>query len=176
MSFDPQARERLIEVKTTNGPARTPLYLSRNECSLATERPDEWRIYRVHLFATAPHVFTIAPPLKEQLNLKPETWRASFDTQPGTHSDRDDLRVLTASSVVEAWERLRRVGVFGIRALSRHALWREFPLPSWWVAEAAASALEASNFVAKADFVYRRPSARTAKYELQTDNRALDFT
>ena len=34
-SFDPQGQERLIEVKTTNGAARTPFFLSRNECDLA---------------------------------------------------------------------------------------------------------------------------------------------
>ncbi|MEQ8695789.1 MAG: DUF3883 domain-containing protein, partial [Bauldia litoralis] len=31
LSFSPSGEERLIEVKTTNGPARTPFFLSRNE-------------------------------------------------------------------------------------------------------------------------------------------------
>jgi hypothetical protein len=66
------------EVKTTNGSARTPFYLTRNECDLAAERPAEWRIYRVHLFAGEPRVFTIAPPLRNAVNLLTETWRASF--------------------------------------------------------------------------------------------------
>ena len=78
LSFDRSGCARLIEVKTTNGSARTPFYLSRNECDLAEERPAEWRIYRVHLFAKEPHVFTIAPPLEKFVNLRPETWRASF--------------------------------------------------------------------------------------------------
>jgi Domain of unknown function (DUF3883) len=78
LSFEPAGRERLIEVKTTNGAARTPFYLSRNECDLAKERPDDWRIYRVHLFAKNPRIFTIAPPLEGVLNLRPESWRASF--------------------------------------------------------------------------------------------------
>jgi hypothetical protein len=77
-SYDPSGNERLIEVKTTNGAARTPFFLSRNECSTAMERPIEWRIYRVHLFASQPQIFTIAPPLMDSLNLSPETWRASF--------------------------------------------------------------------------------------------------
>jgi hypothetical protein len=77
LSFDQGGRARLIEVKTTNGSARTPFYLSRNERSLAEERPSEWCIYRVHLFAKEPHVFTIAPPLERALNLRPEVWRAS---------------------------------------------------------------------------------------------------
>ena len=78
MSFDLAGRERLIEVKTTNGSARTPFYLSRNERGFAEEMPAEWRIYRVHLFAKDPRIFTIAPPLETAVKLRPETWRASF--------------------------------------------------------------------------------------------------
>lgn len=77
-SFNPHGRERLIEVKTTNGAARTPFFLSRNECDFAAERPSDWCIYRVHLFARRPRIFTISPPLKDAVNLVPETWRASF--------------------------------------------------------------------------------------------------
>ena len=78
LSFDHGGRERLIEVKTTNGPARTPFFLSRNERSLATERPMDWRIYRVHLFAQEARIFTITPPLENAVKLRPEIWRASF--------------------------------------------------------------------------------------------------
>ena len=35
LSFEPDGRERLIEVKTTNGAARTPFFLSENECQRA---------------------------------------------------------------------------------------------------------------------------------------------
>jgi hypothetical protein len=78
LSFDDSSQPRLIEVKTTNASARTPFYLSRNECEVASEKPDQWRIYRVHLFATEPRVFTVAPPLDRVLRLRPELWRASF--------------------------------------------------------------------------------------------------
>jgi hypothetical protein len=78
LSFSLQGRERLIEVKTTNGSARTPFFLTRNECALASERPLEWQIYRVHLFGEGPRIFTIAPPLENTVRLSPETWRASF--------------------------------------------------------------------------------------------------
>ena len=77
-SFDPSGHERLIEVKTTNGAARTPFFISRNEYEFASERPADWRIYRVHLFARQPRIFTISPPLEAMLLLRPETWRASF--------------------------------------------------------------------------------------------------
>jgi hypothetical protein len=78
LSFDLTGGERLLEVKTTNGSARTPFFLTRNERDLATERPEEWRIYRVHLFAKEPRIFTIAPPIETAINLIPDTWRATF--------------------------------------------------------------------------------------------------
>lgn len=78
LSFEPSGEERLLEVKTTNGSARTPFFLTRNECRCAEERAEDWRIYRVHLFATERRIFSIAPPLRQSVNLRAETWRASF--------------------------------------------------------------------------------------------------
>jgi hypothetical protein len=78
LSFDHDGRERLIEVKTTNGSARTPFFISRNERDLSKERPLDWRIYRVHMFAKGARIFTISPPLENAVNLRPEIWRASF--------------------------------------------------------------------------------------------------
>ena len=78
LSFDPSGRERLIEVKTTNGGATTPFFLSRNEYETAAAHVESWRLYRVHLFAQSPRIFTIAPPLSTSVHLRTETWRASF--------------------------------------------------------------------------------------------------
>jgi hypothetical protein len=78
LSFDASGRERLIEVKTTNGGANTPFFLSRNEYETAAARAESWRLYRVHLFAQTPRIFTIAPPLLASVHLRTETWRASF--------------------------------------------------------------------------------------------------
>src|SRR5215831_17792538 len=75
-SFKPSGSELLIEVKTTNGAARTPFFLSRNEHELATERPKEWCIYRVYSFAQQPRIFTLHPPLETTLYLSTEVWRA----------------------------------------------------------------------------------------------------
>lgn len=77
-SFTLDGRPRLIEVKTTNGSARTPFFITRNEFNVAMEMPEQWQIYRVHLFSTGPRVFTISPPLEGKLRLSTETWRASF--------------------------------------------------------------------------------------------------
>jgi hypothetical protein len=78
LSYNIQGQERLIEVKTTNGSARTPFFLSRNEYEVSIERANNWCIYRVHMFIRQPQIFTIYPPLQDCLNLKPESWRASF--------------------------------------------------------------------------------------------------
>jgi hypothetical protein len=77
-SFNLGGHPQFIEVKTTNGSSRTPFFLSRNECDIATQCPNEWRLYRVHLFGTDPRIFTMAPPLENSVKLSPETWRASF--------------------------------------------------------------------------------------------------
>ncbi len=78
LSFEPSGQERLIEVKTTNGAARTPFFLTRNEHKTAAACADSWRLYRVHLFAQSPRIFTVTPPLDATLHLRPEAWRASF--------------------------------------------------------------------------------------------------
>lgn len=77
LSFARDGKERLIEVKTTNGSARTPFFLTRNEREVAEVHADAWRLYRVHLFAQSPRVFCVAPPLDMVLSLQPETWRAA---------------------------------------------------------------------------------------------------
>ena len=78
-SFDLHGNERLLEVKTTCGGARTPFFLSRNEESLSRERPAEFRIFRVYGFGKAPRSFKIKPPLDDKVNLETEIWRARFN-------------------------------------------------------------------------------------------------
>src|SRR5690606_37779513 len=62
LSFDNRGREKLIEVKTTNGTARTPFFLTRVEHEVAHERTDAWELYRVHRFAHKPQIFSVRPP------------------------------------------------------------------------------------------------------------------
>lgn len=82
-SFDPDGRERLIEVKTTNGAATTPFFLTRNEVAVANERSEHWQIYRVHLFAQQPRIFTAKPPLDLSFMLRPEVWQATPGANAG---------------------------------------------------------------------------------------------
>jgi hypothetical protein len=78
LSFEPSGCERLLEIKTTNGPPRTPFFLTRREREAASERPEVWRIYRLHQFSVQPRIFIVAPPLEAVVDLRPESWRASF--------------------------------------------------------------------------------------------------
>jgi len=65
-------------VKTTYGGHRTPFLLTRNEKSLADERPDAFRIMRLYEFGERPRLFTLHPPLETAVRLETETWRAGF--------------------------------------------------------------------------------------------------
>lgn len=75
-SFDRQGNDRLIEVKTTQGARSTPFFVTRNELSLAQERPQHFRLYRLYEVAKAPRLFKLKPPLEEAVTLEAETWRA----------------------------------------------------------------------------------------------------
>jgi hypothetical protein len=77
-SFDREGRERLVEVKTTLGGRTTPFYLTRNECSLAEERTDAFRLMRLYSFAREPRMFELEPPLADAVRLSPQTYQASF--------------------------------------------------------------------------------------------------
>lgn len=78
LSFDPTGRERLVEVKTTLGGRTTPFYLTRNECDLAEERADAFKLMRLYSFAREPRMFELAPPLADAVRLSPHTYQASF--------------------------------------------------------------------------------------------------
>ena len=77
-SFTAEGRERLIEVKTTNGWERTPFHILRNELEVANERHDDWHLFRVYEFARAPKAFELRPPLDAHVSLTATSFRASF--------------------------------------------------------------------------------------------------
>jgi Domain of unknown function (DUF3883) len=78
LSFDVSGKERLLEVKTTVGADVTPFYITRNELSLASERPDAFRLCRVFDFSNHPRMFELAPPLEKLVHLSPLNYEASF--------------------------------------------------------------------------------------------------
>ena len=69
-----ESRSKLARVNSN------ALYLSRNERSVADQHPQEWRIYRVHLFAMQPRVFPTALPGR----------RSSSTSSGGRHETRSD--------------------------------------------------------------------------------------
>lgn len=77
-SFTDEGADRLIEVKTTNGPALTPFYLSENERSFSETKPEAFRLLRLHDFRAKPAAFELAPPLSDWVKLSPSIYRASF--------------------------------------------------------------------------------------------------
>lgn len=77
-SYGFDGRERLLEVKTTLGHARTPFYLSSNELALSQERPDAFKLLRVYDFARSARAFELEPPLTQHVALLPTAYRANF--------------------------------------------------------------------------------------------------
>lgn len=78
-SFSPDGRNRLIEVKTTNGGwERTPFHISRNELAVAKVRRAEWCLLRLWDFARTPKAFELRPPLDAHVTLTPTSFQASF--------------------------------------------------------------------------------------------------
>lgn len=77
-SFTAQGRERLVEVKTTNGWERTPFHITRNELAVAEERKADWCLFRLWNFGRKPEAFELYPPLDAHVALTATTFQASF--------------------------------------------------------------------------------------------------
>jgi len=78
LSFTPKGEERLLEIKTTCGHARTPFWITRRECEVATKHQKIFRIRRVFHFCNKPQMFELPPPLDEQVSLTATCYLASF--------------------------------------------------------------------------------------------------
>jgi Domain of unknown function (DUF3883) len=78
LSFDEQGKEQFLEVKTTVGSDTTPFYLTRNELSFSSERPEAFRLCRVFDFSMRPRMFELTPPLETLVHLSPLSYEASF--------------------------------------------------------------------------------------------------
>ena len=77
-SFEPDGSDRLIEVKATKGGPNTDFFITRTEREVSAERPDAWRLYRLHTLPTSPRLFILAPPLEKVVRLRAENWRATI--------------------------------------------------------------------------------------------------
>lgn len=77
-SYAPDGKNRLLEVKTTNGWERTPFHISKNEINVAASNRDTWVLFRLYDFAREPQAFELHPPLDAHVSLTATSFRASF--------------------------------------------------------------------------------------------------
>ncbi len=78
LSFDPDGRERLIEVKTTAFGMMTPFFASAREVNVSAEQADAFRLYRLFRFRTDPKIYILPGSLRESCMLDPIQYRASL--------------------------------------------------------------------------------------------------
>lgn len=78
LSFEPNGRDRLVEVKTTNGWERTPFHITRNELAVADDRRDYWTLVRLWNFNRDPRAFELRPPIQAHVSLIATSFQASF--------------------------------------------------------------------------------------------------
>jgi hypothetical protein len=78
LSFDPDGRERFIEVKTTRFAKETPFFASRNEVEFAKCNASQFHLYRVFDFKRSPRLFGLAGSLQDRCHLDPISYRCSL--------------------------------------------------------------------------------------------------
>ncbi len=75
---DEPERERLLEVKTTNGTRATPFFITRNELQVSRQCPDTFEIVRLYGFRRQVRAYRLTPPLERDVRLSPLSYSASF--------------------------------------------------------------------------------------------------
>ena len=75
-SFDPDGRDRLIEVKTTGYGAYTPFFVSPNELEVSKRSGEAYHVYRIYDFRQDPRLFMLRGPMERTLSLEPSQYRA----------------------------------------------------------------------------------------------------
>lgn len=78
LSFEPNGKERLIEVKTTAFAKETPFYASRNEVSVSTEEADIFHLYRLFEFRKSPKLFVLQGKIERHCALSPVSYLCRF--------------------------------------------------------------------------------------------------
>ncbi len=78
LSFEPDGRERFIEVKTTAFGQTTPFFVSAHEARFARQNEPSFHLYRVFDFRSSPRLFELKGAIERSCRLDPSTFRASF--------------------------------------------------------------------------------------------------
>jgi hypothetical protein len=78
LSYEPDGRERFIEVKTTAFGKLTPFYISRNEVEFSKTFEPQYKLYRLFEFRKAPRMFELEGSVERRCLLDPISYVARF--------------------------------------------------------------------------------------------------
>ena len=78
LSFEPNGRERFIEVKTTAFGKDTPFFVSKNELTFSRVATQQFHLYRLFEFRKQPRMFDLMGEISDHCLLDPVSFRASF--------------------------------------------------------------------------------------------------
>lgn len=78
LSFEPDGRERFIEVKTTAFGKETPFFISQNEVSFAQENADQFHLYRLFDFRRNPRLFDLPGVVEKHCQMTPSNYICRF--------------------------------------------------------------------------------------------------
>lgn len=78
LSFEPDGRERYIEVKTTAFAKETPFFISRGEVQFAKDHEEQFHLYRLYEFRKSPKLFDLAGPVEKHCLVNPVSFVCEF--------------------------------------------------------------------------------------------------
>jgi hypothetical protein len=78
LSYEPDGREKFIEVKTTAYDKHTPFFITRNELSFSEEAGRQYHLYRLFEFRRHPQMFELVGAVKGHCLLDPLNYLARF--------------------------------------------------------------------------------------------------
>ena len=77
-SYEPNGRDRLVEVKTTRYGQYTPFYISASEVKFSATYWDKYHLYRLFEFRKEPKLFVLPGNVSTNVNLEAVNFRAGL--------------------------------------------------------------------------------------------------
>lgn len=78
LSFEPDGRERFIEVKTTAFAKETPFFISRGEIQFASNHEEQFHLYRLYDFRKSPKLFDLVGAVEKHCAVNPISFVCEF--------------------------------------------------------------------------------------------------
>lgn len=78
LSFEPDGRERYIEVKTTAFAKETPFFISRGEIQFAKKHDRQFHLYRLYDFRKSPKLFDLVGSVENHCAVNPVSFICEF--------------------------------------------------------------------------------------------------